>query len=80
VVLEITAGDNPKRTDGGQRSRLRAAQCVLAVAVSHQLAFQAAWQVQVAGENLPRIGVARPLVTFTLRPASIVTSIAAAFA
>jgi hypothetical protein len=79
VVVEITTGDNPKRTDGRQGSRLRAAQRVLTVAVSHQLAFQAARQVQVAREHVARIGVARPLVTFTLRPASIVASIAAAF-
>ncbi|MBM4194675.1 MAG: hypothetical protein FJ202_09905 [Gemmatimonadetes bacterium] len=37
VVREITTGDHSEGSDGGQRSRLRAAQRVLAVAVPYQL-------------------------------------------
>jgi hypothetical protein len=78
VVLEITTGDNPKRTDNRQRSRLRATERVLAVAVSHELALQAASQVEVSGEGITRMGVARPFIAVALRPPRIVARMTAA--
>lgn len=77
MVPEITTGDHSERSDRGQRPRLGATQHVLAIAVPHQLALQAARQVQVMREHLAWIGIARPFVPFTLWPARIVASITA---
>jgi len=78
MVAEVTTGDHSKRADRGQRARLRPPQRVFAVAVAHELAFRSARQVQMSGEHLTRVGVARASFAITLRPAGIVSNITAA--
>jgi hypothetical protein len=56
AVAEVLGGDNSEGPDGGQRATLRAAQCVLAVAVEHSLAFGSAGEVELAQEHVSRIG------------------------
>jgi hypothetical protein len=59
-VAEITTGDHPKRADGRQRARFRAAQRVLAIPVANDLPLESAGQTQVAREGLTRVAAAVP--------------------
>jgi hypothetical protein len=68
VVSEITTGDHSKRSDGCERSRFRAAQGVLTIAVAYDLARMSARKVQIARERVTHIAVA-------LRPARIVARV-----
>ena len=76
VVPEITTGDHPKRTDGRERARLRAAQRVLVIAVAHYLSLDAARQVQIPCEWLTRIeGAVWPPLTIAICRARIVSAL-----
>ena len=76
VIPKITTGDDPKRTNGRERARFRAAQRVLAVAIADELAVHSAWQTQIASEHGTWIHVALTMVTVTFRPPCIRVSIA----
>jgi hypothetical protein len=73
VVSEITTGDHSKRADGCQRSRFRATQGVLAIAIAHDLPLASSWKVQVACEDLtwivtaPAVGPALVVSTARIR-------------
>ena len=58
VVSQITTGDHSKRADGCKRSRFRAAQGVLTIAVVDDLALSLTGQMQIARETVTRISVA----------------------
>jgi hypothetical protein len=77
VISKITTGDHPKRTNRRQRPRLRAAQRVLAIAISHDLALQTARQVQTACERLTWIDRAARRIALAIRPAGVITGILA---
>lgn len=74
AVPKVTTRDHSKGAERRQRARLGAAQCVFAVAVAHQLAINAARQVQLTREGVACIVVARPLVAVTFRRASILAT------
>ena len=60
VVAQVARGHDPKRADGRQRARLRAAQGVLAFArVVDDLSLASAWQVEIAHEDVARITMTR---------------------
>src|SRR5207244_3410203 len=71
-ISKITTGDHSKRTDGRERARLRAAQCVFTVAVAHDLSLHAAGQVDTARERLTRIDRVVWRLTIPIGPARIV--------
>ena len=77
VVSEVTTGDHSKGANGRQRARFRAAQGVLAVAVANDLPLQSARQVDVPRERVARLPIALTTVAVALRPACIITPIAA---
>jgi hypothetical protein len=76
MVSEITTGDNSKSTDGRERSRFGAAQGVLTIAVANELAFQAARQMNVAGEGVPGLGITVANVAVSFGPAGIMIAVA----
>jgi hypothetical protein len=55
VVSEITTGDHSKRPDRCERARFRAAQFVLAISVTNDLAIASSRQVEVTREDLARV-------------------------
>jgi hypothetical protein len=75
MISEITTGDHSKRTDGGERPRLRAAQGVLAIAVADDLSLRSTRQFQIAREWLARIDRAVSCVALAFGPPRIVTRI-----
>jgi hypothetical protein len=76
VVPKVTTGDHSKRTNGRQRTGLRAAQGVLTVAITNKLALQSARQVEVPREGIPRVSIALTMVAVPLRPTRIIVAIA----
>src|SRR3989442_11409146 len=79
VVAEIVGRDDAKRPDRGERPDLRSPEgVVLSMCMDvDPLPFQSAWQMQVAGEDVPRVerlGVARVCLTV---PAVVRTRIGA---
>ena len=64
MVSQITTGDHPKCADGGQRSRLRAAQGVLTITIVDDLPFGSSRQIEIAREDIAPavIAVERPIV------------------
>jgi hypothetical protein len=58
VVAKITTGDHPERANGCERSRLGAAQGVLAITVANHLALRPTRQVHVARERVPGLPIA----------------------
>jgi hypothetical protein len=75
MVRQITTRDNPKRTDGRERPRFRAAQGVLAVAIANDLTLESSWQIEITCERVARVVVALTCVTVALRSASGVIAI-----
>jgi hypothetical protein len=75
LVPEITTGDHLKHSDGRERSRLRTAQGVLAIAVAYEFAFRAAGEIQVPRERLARVTRTVRSVVLAIRPARIVAGI-----
>jgi hypothetical protein len=75
VVAEITTGDHSERANGRERSRFGAAQRVLAIAIVNQLAVASAWQVNVAHERVPDLGIAFARVAVAVGPAGIVIAL-----
>jgi hypothetical protein len=75
MVSEITTGDHSKRADSRKRPRLRSAQGVLAVAITHQLTLQASRQFEIACERLAQIRGAVSRLAIALWPACIVAGI-----
>jgi hypothetical protein len=74
VVAEIACGDNPKRADRGQPPGVGAAQAVITVAVSHNLAVAIVRQVELAHEGITRISpvVSISPVTIPIEPSAVV--------
>jgi hypothetical protein len=54
-IPQIALRDHPKRTDGGECSRVRPVERVIAVAIVHELAVWTAGQLEVADEHVSRI-------------------------
>ena len=78
VVSEITTGDHSECTNGCERSRFRAAQGVLAIAVMNELALAPARQVNVSCECVSALTIAFSIVAIAVRPAGIVIAVAVA--
>jgi hypothetical protein len=76
MVAQVTTGDDPKGPDGRERARLRAAECVLPVAIPNDLPLQSARQVDVTREHVTRVYVALACITVALRPPGVVVPIA----
>jgi len=55
LIPEITTGDHSEGADGRDRTRLRAAQGVLAITIANDFAIEATGQIQAAGERLARV-------------------------
>jgi hypothetical protein len=75
VVAEITTGDHTECANGRERSRLGAAQRVLAISIVHQFAVASAWQANVARERVPDLGIAVPRVAVAVGPPRIVIAV-----
>jgi hypothetical protein len=71
VVSEITTGDHSECTDGRERPGFGAAQGVFAIAIVNDLALASAWQVDVARERVPDVGIAFARVAVAVGPAGI---------
>jgi hypothetical protein len=71
VVAEITTGDHSERANGRERSRFGGAQRVLAISIVHQLAIASAWQVKMARERVPDLGIAFACVPVAVGPTGI---------
>jgi hypothetical protein len=69
VVAQVARGHDPKRADGRQRARFRAAGRVLTVArVAHDLALTSARQIEVAHERVAQV----PLTPIAIRPPLVI--------
>jgi hypothetical protein len=75
VVTEITTGDHSECADGRERSRLGAAQGVVAIAVVNQLALWSARQVNMSAECIRDLAIAFSSVAISVGPAGIVIAI-----
>jgi hypothetical protein len=75
MIAEVTTGDHSKRAEGRQRTRLRAAQCVLTLALAHDLSLNAARQVEVARERPTRIERAVRRLAIPFRPTYLIARI-----
>jgi hypothetical protein len=75
VAAKITTGDNSEGTNGSHRSRLRASQGVLPVAVADQLSLWPTWQPDVSRERVPDIAIAFSTVALALSPAGIMIAV-----
>jgi hypothetical protein len=75
VVSEITTGNHPECTDGRERPRFGAAQCVLAISIVDQLAIASARQVNMSAECIRRLALAFSIVAISAGPPGIVIAI-----
>jgi hypothetical protein len=78
VVSKVTTGDHSKGADGGQRARFRAAEHVLAIAVTNQLSLESTRQVEMPREWVAGLAIALAGVAVACAPARIRRAVAAA--
>ncbi len=71
VVVEITTGDHPERTNGRERARLGSPQRVLATAVAHDLAIGSARKVHVPFEHVTRRAITVTCAAFLIALAQV---------
>jgi hypothetical protein len=76
MVAEITTGDHSKRADRRERTRFRAAECVLAITFADDFALEPTRQIQISYKWLARIGRSIAWVKIALRPTRVVIPIA----
>ncbi len=55
MVTELTGGHDSECADSGQRSSLRAAECVFAITVANGFSFQSVRKIDVTHERIARI-------------------------
>jgi hypothetical protein len=77
MVSEVTSGDHSKGTDRSERTRLRAAQGVLTVAVADKLALQSARQIEVPRERMIHIAITITTIAISIGPTWMIMAVAA---
>jgi len=74
-IAEIAFRDDAKGARSGERSALRSAQAIGAIAITHELAFRTARQIQVAHEYVAGIPPGRVVVALASTLSAIVAAV-----
>src|SRR5262245_17636982 len=74
-VAEIALRDDAKGAHGGERPALRSAQAILATAITHELAFRTARQIQIAREHIAWIPSVRVVVAIAFAHTAVFAAV-----